>query len=144
MAAVGIPWEPLNRDAMLFPGGPPIWDDRECLVQHQTMVETTAFGSSIANTLRDRYAMILAHHGIVVAHDMIGDVVRTAFYLERAAQAHLTAASIKAPPFMSEELKKDINDVWTRDEPGFGLSSPARVVANEQWAMMQAHYLDQP
>ena len=59
-----------------------------------------------------------------------------------AETAHLTAAMIKPQPFMSPDLARDLDDIGQRDPGGFGLSSPSRVVAEEQWRMLQEQYLD--
>jgi L-fuculose-phosphate aldolase len=142
MATMGLTMEPINRDAMNFPYGVPVWDNRTCLVDHQTMVETVELGDDLARTLGNGRALIIKHHGIVIADRTPGDVVRAAYYLERAARAHLTAAMIKPQPFMSPDLARDLDDIGLRDPGGFGLSSPSRVVAEEQWRMLQEQYLD--
>jgi ribulose-5-phosphate 4-epimerase/fuculose-1-phosphate aldolase len=142
MATLGLQLEPIDRDAMNFPGGVPVWDDRDCLVEHQTMVETPRMGQSVAGALGTGRALILKHHGVVVVGPEVGDVVRTANFLERAAQTHLMAAGVKPQPFMDPALAKDIEAAWQEDRPGFGLSSPSRVVANEQWAMLQRYYIE--
>jgi ribulose-5-phosphate 4-epimerase/fuculose-1-phosphate aldolase len=141
MASLDIQLEPMNRDAMFFPGGVPVWDNRECLVDKQTMVETRELGTDMVAAMGSHRVMILKHHGIVAADRSVGDVVRTVYYLERAAKAHLAAAMIKTPPFMPRDLARDIEEAWTLDRPGFGLGSPSRVVPDEQWAMLKGYLL---
>ena len=142
MATLGLKLEPIDRDAMNFPGGVPVWDDRACLVEHQTMVETGTMGKSVAASLGAGRALILKHHGTVVVGPEVGDVVRTANFLERAARTHLLAASLRPPPFMDPGLAGAIEAAWQADRPGYGLSSPSRVVAREQWAMLQRYHID--
>ncbi len=142
MAALDIKVEPINRDAMLFPGGVPVWDDRECIVDRMTMVDRQDFGQDVARTMGDGTAVILKHHGVVVAGRSIGNVVLTAHYLERTARAHITAASVKLQPFMDPALVRDIEVLWKRDEPGYGLVAPHSLIADEEWEMMKQYHLD--
>jgi len=96
IATLGLELQMLNRDALLFAEGVPIWDDMRCLIDRYMLIDTEELGRSVAEKLGSKKAILLPHHGVITVGRNIAEACLNLYFLERAAKAQLIAASIKS------------------------------------------------
>lgn len=67
-------------------------------------------GEMISSALKDKKALLLAHHGLVVVSDTIEEACVIALQFERAAKLHMIASSVGAIRDIDPELGKEAHD----------------------------------
>jgi L-ribulose-5-phosphate 4-epimerase len=87
-AATGQPLRPISHEATFFV--PP---EIARFTETGDLILTEELGRSVADSLGDRNAMLLVHHGIVTAGPDIPTAVLAAILLERACEKQLLAMS---------------------------------------------------
>jgi L-ribulose-5-phosphate 4-epimerase len=70
------------------------------------LVRTPELGQALADTLGDRLAVLMPHHGITTAGSDVGQAVAAATHLERACQIALLAGEHAIPSPDGEALEK--------------------------------------
>jgi ribulose-5-phosphate 4-epimerase/fuculose-1-phosphate aldolase len=86
-AATEMPLRPISHDATLFV------PDRLARYESGDLITTVEQGQSVAATLGNRPAILLAHHGMITVGADLAEAVITAVMLERAARYQLLAAA---------------------------------------------------
>lgn len=137
MASLGIEVEPLTTETRSLAGRLPVYDNRDCLLEHNAMIVTKEFGDDMVRTMGTCRALILKYHGVVVASDSVGEVCMTAHNLEIAAQTMLQAAGARPLPVLSEDQREALYAARSRHSGR--LSAVTRV---EQWEKLQDYFLD--
>jgi L-fuculose-phosphate aldolase len=127
MAALGIEIEPLDQDCATLTNKVPVLDNGAI------SISTPARGDAVAAALSDLGAVLLKHHGVVVAAKSIAEVCVTALRIEKAAETMLRAAALAKLPLLSEETKDRILEARK------GVESSG--IAQERWRMLQDYYL---
>jgi ribulose-5-phosphate 4-epimerase/fuculose-1-phosphate aldolase len=136
MASLGIEVEPLTTETRGFAGRLPIYDNRECLLAHNAMIVTKAFGDDMARCMGSCRALILKFHGVVVGGESVGEVCMTAHNLEIAAQTMLTAAAARPLPVLADNQREAL--MTARARHAVRLSAVTRT---EQWTKLQDYFL---
>lgn len=137
MASLGIDVEPLTTETRGFVDRLPVYDNRECLLEHNAMIVTPQFGDDMARHMGNNRALILKYHGVVVAGETVGEVCMTAHNLEIAARTMLKAASVRPLPILDTDQRQALGTA--RDRHGARLSAVTRV---EQWDKLQNYFLE--
>ena len=99
----------------------PLYDDCAFLAKWPGVPVGNEEGEIISAALGDKKAVLLAHHGQVVAGASVEEACSLAILIERAAKLQLTAMAAGAVKELPEELAREAHD-WTL--------SPARSRAN--------------
>jgi ribulose-5-phosphate 4-epimerase/fuculose-1-phosphate aldolase len=137
MASLGIEVEPLTTECRGFAGRLPVYDNRDCLLEHNAMIVTPEYGDDMARTMGACRALILKYHGIVVAGESVGEVCMTAHNLEIAARTMLQAAAVRPLPVLDADQREAL--ATARARHGARLGAVTRV---EQWEKLQDYYLE--
>jgi L-fuculose-phosphate aldolase len=130
MAALGIAVEPLDQDCASFVNRLPVLDN------HAVSISTPGLGDDVARTLGKFGAILLKHHGCVVAGPEIAYVCVMAHRLERVAEMMLRAASLSKLPIMSPEASAAVLKAREGVEP-----AAQGGLYRERWQMMRDYYL---
>jgi L-fuculose-phosphate aldolase len=100
-AATGWPLKALSHEGSHFV--PP---DIARFTRTGDLVRTAEMGRSLAETLGDRLAVLMPHHGITTAGRDVGEAVAAATHLERACQIALLAGEHAIASSDEEALEK--------------------------------------
>jgi ribulose-5-phosphate 4-epimerase/fuculose-1-phosphate aldolase len=100
-AATGWPLKALSHEGSHFV--PP---DIGRFTRTGDLVRTAELGQALADTLGDRLAVLMPHHGITTAGRNVGEAVAAATHLERACQIALLAGENAIPSPDAEALEK--------------------------------------
>lgn len=88
LASTGLPLRPISHEATLFV--PP---DLARFTKTGDLILTRRLGVEVAAALNDRNAVLLNHHGVVVAGSTVEETVVTTLLLERACAMQIRALS---------------------------------------------------
>ena len=100
-AATGWPLKALSHEGSHFV--PP---DISRFTKTGDLIRTADLGQSLADSLGDRLAVLMPHHGITTAGRDVGEAVAAATHLERACQIALLAGEHAIPSPDEEALEK--------------------------------------
>jgi ribulose-5-phosphate 4-epimerase/fuculose-1-phosphate aldolase len=100
-AATGWPLKALSHEGSHFV--PP---DISRFTKTGDLIRTADLGQSLADSLGDRLAVLMPHHGITTAGRDVGEAVAAATHLERACQIALLAGENAIPSSDEEALEK--------------------------------------
>jgi L-fuculose-phosphate aldolase len=100
-AATGWPLKCLSHEGSHFV--PP---DIARFTKTGDLVRTAELGQDLADSLGDRLAVLMPHHGITTAGASIGQAVAAATHLEKACQIALLAGEHSIPSSDEEALQK--------------------------------------
>ena len=100
-AATGWPLKALSHEGSHFV--PP---DISRFTKTGDLIRTADLGQSLADSLGDRLAVLMPHHGITTAGRDVGEAVAAATHLERACQIALLAGENAIPSPDEEALEK--------------------------------------
>ncbi|HVR78407.1 MAG TPA: class II aldolase/adducin family protein [Acidimicrobiia bacterium] len=88
LASTGLPLRPISHEATLFV--PP---DMARFTKTGDLILTPELGAEVAAALGDRNALLLRHHGVVVAGATVEETVVSTILLERACAMQIRALS---------------------------------------------------
>lgn len=130
MASLSIAVEPLDQDCAAFVGKLPVLDNGA------VSISTPDLGDDVARALGKAGALMLKHHGSVVAGTDIANVCVAAHRLEKVAVTMLHAASVAGLPVMSPDAAAAVlrarEAVETTRRGSFD---------QERWQMLQEYHL---
>lgn len=111
LSMIGVPLEPMHMDTSMFYDdcawlphwpGPPIGDEE---------------GEIITKALGDKRAILLAHHGQLVACSTIEEATVLSIFFERAAKLQLMAMSAGKIQAIEPKLGKEAHDYRLKERP---------------------------
>jgi ribulose-5-phosphate 4-epimerase/fuculose-1-phosphate aldolase len=128
MAAIDIAIEPLDQDCASLAGRVQVLDNGA------VSIASPALGDQVAEALGSADALLLKHHGCVIAGSGIAPVGVTAHKLEKVAQTMLRAAGLRPLPVIPGGQQAAI--LAARK----GVESPGML--DERWRLLNDYFLE--
>ena len=128
MVALDIAIEPLDQDCAGLTGRVRVLDNGA------VSIASAALGNQVAEALGSADALLLKHHGVVIAATEIAAVCVTACKLEKVARTMLRAAALRPLPIVPAAKQAAI--LAARQ----GVESPA--IVEERWRMLKDYFLE--
>jgi HCOMODA/2-hydroxy-3-carboxy-muconic semialdehyde decarboxylase len=89
-----VPMRAMYHMAAFVALGVPVFDIRKEAGMTDLLVGDTRLGRALAQTLADKYAVLMRHHGAVVVANSIPNAVARAIYLDQNARIQLQTAQL--------------------------------------------------
>jgi HCOMODA/2-hydroxy-3-carboxy-muconic semialdehyde decarboxylase len=89
-----VPMRAMYHMASFVALGVPVFDIRKEAGMTDLLVGDTRLGRALAQTLADKYAVLMRHHGAVVVANSIANAVARAYYLDQNARIQLQTIQV--------------------------------------------------
>jgi HCOMODA/2-hydroxy-3-carboxy-muconic semialdehyde decarboxylase len=111
-ANTSVPLQPMHHMGSFIGAGVPVFEIRNAGGDTDMLIRTPALGRALAQTLADKYAVLMRGHGAAIVAPSLHIVVGRSYYLNLNARLQMQAMQLggKVSYLDSEESKKAIID----------------------------------